>query len=303
MVARQLRIGRLFELDSLVEITQRARPLSSVQVLASEIHLGASPVERRRVRRERNRPAELFERLIRLPLLEVDLRQYGESLEPGFVETDGGQQVRLGGPEFFALEFQHTLIHKQRVAQIDAGLLFEQSECPAIVGRSRVELDLRLGAKRGFLGRQLVDEPPGAHPKLIRRESAEHIKPCLARLELEASLEAGLRLGELLAPQAAYRSQAFGPELTGLELERGVERTHRLAQLAAFVSFLPDQQVIERGRRRRRRGRITRLARLHRSSGAGQAGGPPKVQSHGGGSQPGGFVKPAETVFGLALGL
>ena len=93
------------------------------------------------------------------------------------------------------------------------------------------------------------------------------------------------------------------PELIGLELERGVERAHGRTQVAAFVAFLPDQEVIERRGRRGAVGRVAFTLCLGRSAGAGQASRSPQVQSHGRGPKAGCFVKPPQTFFGRGLGL
>ena len=98
VVAREIGVGRLFELDALFEVTQGTRPLCGSRILASKLDVGSSAVKGRHVRLECDRPAELIEGLIGLALLQVDLRKCEKRFQPARIEPDRGVQVGLRGP-------------------------------------------------------------------------------------------------------------------------------------------------------------------------------------------------------------
>ena len=77
VVLGQHRVVRLLEPDRLIQVAQGLRPLGRSRVLAREIHVGSTAVQRRPVRSALDGPSELLDGLVRLVLLPVDRRQRG----------------------------------------------------------------------------------------------------------------------------------------------------------------------------------------------------------------------------------
>ncbi len=181
MVARQHRVTRVFELDRPLQVPQGSRSLHLRRILPGKIDIGATAIKRRPPGPYGDGAADLFECRVGLSILQVDVAERGKCFRPAAVDLDRSIEVARRRREVSLLQPQQPLIDKQGVAKL-ARSRIEQLERPAIVGGGGVSLKRRFVPIKLLLRWVLFNPCAGLHGQLVRRKTAQQVKPGQARL-------------------------------------------------------------------------------------------------------------------------
>ncbi len=160
------------------------------------------------------------------------------------------------------------------------------------------ELDLRLGPRHAATGWRAFRSRAGRHGSLLGGEAAKHVEPGEIGPDLQTGVQLGLGQQRLAELQADNRREAMGPEIVRFELERGVELLFRCDPIAALVSLLSGQEMIERRRRRESIGRTAFLFGSLRIPPPTQAGAATQMVGPGGRMQSSRLVQEPQALVG-----
>ena len=259
VVAGRFGTARWFAPERLIEITE-----GGVPILPIEFPERPGPVEGGEVGFQLDRAVEQGRGFLGPPLFAVEVGQGDVGVEPRGVDGDGLAEVGHRFARAIAFEPDQAAVDPQGVAELLTGAEFERL---AEVGLGILERLFRLGLVRLRRGDLAAGEP------------AEQVEP--GEVGVAGQAVAQRRLGHLgprrAGVQFADGRKAEGPEVIGLEPQRGVEVPLRPGQRPLLEPLPPEQEVIERVRRLEPLGFDPLARRPRLIPRAGQAGRAPEV--------------------------